>query len=106
MKKAFICHPFQNDKDNLLQTKKFCLMAMMEHYNPISPAVYYSQFLNDGDEKERKIGRELGLDLIEFCDELWICGDVITKGMKAEINEAYRINKTQCEILIRQVDMK
>ena len=106
MKKVFICHPFQNNKENLDKTKLYCLLALEENYNPISPAIYYSQFLNDGDKTERKIGHECGLELIEWCSELWICGNEITDGMSKEIREANRINEYQCDVIIRHRELK
>jgi hypothetical protein len=101
MKRVFICHPFQNKKENLEKTKLYCLLALEEHYNPISPALYYSQLLDDGDVNERKLGQICGLDILETCSELWICGNEITEGMSKEIEECYKINQTQSDILIR-----
>ena len=33
----------------------------------------------------------MGLRLLAFCDELWVCGDKITDGMRTEIAEAERL---------------
>jgi len=102
---VFICHPFQASKRNLELTKQYCYKAIKEGHNPISPAIYYSQLLDDNDEKERLLGRKFGLNLLDHCDELWICGDEISEGMKSEIKEAYKINKSQHDIRITQVNL-
>ncbi len=103
---VFICHPFQNDKENLDKTKEFCKLAISEDCNPISPALMYSQFLDDGKEEERRIGRECGLELIGFCSELWICGNEITEGMADEINEAYEQTQIRGDIEVRHRKLK
>jgi len=52
-KRVFICHPFGNNKDYLEKTKEYCKLAISENCNPISPALLYSQFLDDGNYRER-----------------------------------------------------
>ena len=103
---VFICHPFQNKKENLEKTKEFCKLAIKEDCNPISPALLYSQFLDDSDYGERTTGRECGLELVAFCDELWICGNLITAGMEKEINEAYEQSMIRGEIPVRHRKLK
>ena len=33
----------------------------------------------------------IGIELLKFCDELMVCGDIISEGMAAEIAEAERL---------------
>ena len=103
--RVFICHPYQNKADNLVKTAKYCRYAIAQGHHPIAPAIFYSSFLNDGDPEERKKGRQFGLEILEGCGELWICGNIITEGMAAEINEAYKINTLFHEIKLRHVDI-
>ena len=53
---------------------------------------FYALCLDDSDPKEREIGIAAGLNLIWFCDEMWIFGDRITEGMKTEIQFCKNLN--------------
>ena len=98
-KKVFVCSPFRplsNDpqtreaekEDNLRRARQGCRMVSDLGYIPIAPHLYFPQFLDDGTEEERAIGIEMGLALLEKCDELWLFGDRITEGMAREIGRA------------------
>jgi hypothetical protein len=52
---------------------------------PIAPHVYFTQFLDENSEEERTLGISMGIELLKMCDELRVCGDKITEGMKMEI---------------------
>lgn len=56
----------------------------------IASHLIYPQFLKDDDTAERELGIRMGLQLLGRYDELWICGDQISKGMNMEIQEAKR----------------
>jgi len=43
-------------------------------YIPIALHVYFSQFMNDLDPKDKERALEMNKKLLEFCDELWIFG--------------------------------
>lgn len=49
-----------------------------------APHLLYPQILNDSVPEEREIGIHLGLEILERCEELWICGDQMSAGMKRE----------------------
>ena len=53
----------------------------------VAPVVphFYALSLNDDIPKERELGRQAGMSLLWFCDEMWVFGDRITEGMQAEI---------------------
>lgn len=82
----------------------YCIDAIQRGYNPLSPALYYSLFLDDGNKEERQKGRSFGLEMLEQCSELWICGRVLTDGMITEINRAYEINKHERELYVRHME--
>ena len=44
----------------------------------------YPQILNDSIPEERETGIRLGLEILKRCEEIWICGDRISTGMKRE----------------------
>jgi len=48
----------------------------------------YPQFMDDGDREERELGLFFALVLLGKCDELWVFGEKISKGMAAEIAKA------------------
>lgn len=103
MKTVFICHPFQNKEENIELTKSYCTKAILEGNCPFSPALHYPLFLDESTPEGREKGMDCGLEVLKWCDELWICGDVITDGMHLEINFA---ENPEYEILIRHVRLE
>ena len=85
MKKIFICSPLRgNIKENIEKAKEYSREVMSAGHLPITPHIYFTQFLNDDDPKEREIGMEMGRKLLDICDEIWIYGEP-TEGMLQEI---------------------
>jgi len=69
----------------------------MEYNNVIafSPALYFNQFLDDDDPKQRERGLMSGLMIMKFCDEVWVYGGKpnVSNGMDREITFAKLIEK-------------
>ena len=40
--------------------------------------------LDDSSPADRQLGIEMGSQMLELCDELWLCGDRISEGMANE----------------------
>ena len=92
MKKVYICSPLGgNVKENLEQVKRYTKYALMCGTAPVVPH-FYAECLNDGNPKESEIALAAGLSLLWVCDEMWVFGDVITEGMKSEINFCKNLN--------------
>ena len=92
MKKVYICAPLGgNVSENLELVKTYTEYALKCGTAPVVPH-FYALCLDDSIEKEREIGMAAGLSLLWFCDEMWIFGDIITEGMKAEINFCRNLN--------------
>lgn len=92
MKKVYICAPLGGDiKGNLEKAKRYTEYALRCGVAPVTPH-FYALCLDDHDPKEREIGRKAGLSLLWFCDEVWIFGNEITEGMKAEIDFCRSLN--------------
>ena len=93
MKKlVYICSPLRGDVlTNLANAAKYCreVVEQWPDVIPIAPHIYFTQFLNDHIPNERSLGMEMGLALLDMCDELWAYGiDNPSEGMRAELDYA------------------
>ena len=79
-------------KENSERAKRYCVHVINEGGVPIAPHLLFTQFLDDSVPHERKLGLDLGLELLEHCGEVWVFGD-ISEGMKREIEKAEELNK-------------
>jgi len=85
----YICSPFAGDmKGNRQKAIDYCKYAIECGVTPIAPHLLYPQFLDDTVSSERELGMKMGLELLDNCNSLWVMGDVISKGMKEEIEYA------------------
>lgn len=85
-KKVYICAPLGGRvKENLKNAIIYTEFALKSGVAPVTPH-FYALCLDDGVKEERELGRSAGTSLLWFCDEMWIFGDTVTEGMKAEIN--------------------
>lgn len=94
MRKRFIyiCSPLRGDVEkNITKAQGYCREAarLFPDVIPIAPHVYCTQFLDDTIPDERAVGMELGISLLDICDEIWVYGlDNPSAGMRAEIEYA------------------
>lgn len=94
MKIVFICSPYRGDiKTNVKNAKKYCRLAIKNRLMPIAPHLYFTRFLKDSKNSERNIGIKCGIRLLKICDEVWVFGDIVTKGMEQELKKAISLNK-------------
>ncbi len=85
MKKVYICSPLGGDVEhNLENARRYTKYALMCGTAPVVPH-FYAECLDDGNPKDREISLAAGLSLLWFCDEMWIFGNEVTKGMAAEL---------------------
>lgn len=88
---VYICSPYSGDVDRNVETaRRYCRSAVDKGYIPVAPHLLYPQFLNDNSPKERELGMFFGNVLMSKCSELWVCGNIVSEGMMAEINRAKR----------------
>ncbi len=88
---VYICSPYSGEVErNLEMARKFSRFAVDQHCLPITPHIYFTQFMNDEIPDERETALFMNLVLMSKCAELWVFGEVISTGMKAEINRAKR----------------
>ena len=86
---VYIASPYRGDvKTNTENAKRYSLFAVLRGKVPFCPHIYFTQFLDDNVEVERKIGLNLALNMLRRCREVWVFGDTVSEGMKNEIRIA------------------
>ena len=81
---VYICSPYSGDVDrNIEKACRYSRFAVEEGYVPITPHLWMPLFISE--ETEREMAISLDLRLIDVCSELWVCGDVISDGMRREM---------------------
>lgn len=92
-KLIYVCSPFRGDSQkNLIRANLHSRFVYEKGYIPIAPHTIFTQFLDEENPTERKSGVDMGLRLLELCDELWVFGWRISVGMKQEIEFARKNN--------------
>lgn len=82
-KLVYIASPYAGDvEQNVRFAKAACRYAIEQGATPIAVHLLYPQLLDDGIHAEREVGLQMGLRVLEACDELWVCGMHISKGME------------------------
>lgn len=90
---VFICSPYAGDMEgNALRAREYCRFAVAQNYIPLAPHLYFPQFMDEGDPKQRSLGISFGLVLQSRCREVWVFGRRISKGMAVEIEQARERN--------------
>ncbi len=91
-KTVYICSPLRGACEaNIIRANLYSRYAYEQGCLPIAPHAIFTQFLDDHEPSERKAGMQMGLQLLEKCDELWAFGLRITEGMKQEIEAAKKL---------------
>lgn len=86
---VYICSPYSGDIDkNSKKAQDFCRFALDMGQIPLAPHLMFPQFMNDTDPKERDLAMFMDIILMGKCQEVWVLGDVISKGMGLEIQKA------------------
>lgn len=88
---VYICSPYSGDTEkNVKSARKYSRFAVDNHCLPITPHIYFTQFMDDSIPEERDTAIFMNWVLMSKCVELWVFGDIISAGMKAEIDRAKR----------------
>lgn len=96
---VYIASPYAGDVEaNVRFAKAACRYAMGQGCTPVASHLIYPGLLDDTVPAERKAGIRMGLRVLEACDELWLCGERLSAGMRAELAAAERLG-----IPVRQV---
>ena len=87
-KLVYIASPYAGD---VAFAKAACRYAAAQGYTPVAVHLMYPQFLDDRVPKEREAGLKMGRRVLAACEEIWLCGERMSAGMKAEEAEAKRL---------------
>lgn len=109
MKPVYICAPLggtqeeiKRNIDNALVYSEYVLkcgcLPLISHI--------FALFLDDSIPEERELGRKAGLNLLWLAEELWIFGNEITSGMRAEIDFCKSFRKPIRKISYREIRKK
>ena len=89
MKLTYICSPCRGDYEkNIIKAQEYCRKAMNDGLLPIAPHVYFTQFVDDTNPEERKLGLRCGLQLLRYCQLIRVYGCEVSAGMYDEIQLA------------------
>ena len=88
---VYIGSPYSGDTEkNTANARKYSRFAVDRHYLPITPHIYFTQFMDDNIPEERDTAIFMNWVLMSKCVELWVFGEYFSPGMKAEIERAKR----------------
>ena len=87
---VYICSPYAGDVErNVQNARRYCSFALTQKALPIAPHLLFPQFLGSEETEEtRELALHMGLILLSKCHELWFFGDMVSEGMKKELNRA------------------
>lgn len=87
---AYICCPYRGDvAANTEAARRYARFAAEQGRAPIAVTLMLPQFINEATERELALC--IGEAVLRRCDEVWVCGDHISEGMRSEIGLAERI---------------
>lgn len=87
----YVCSPLSGDiSANQENARRYCRFAVDSGYIPLAPHLYFPQFMDDGNRAERDLALFMDIVLLSRCDQLWVFGERISKGMSMEIEKAKR----------------
>ena len=94
-KKAYICSPLSapdtKGVSHNMDMARFYMerMQVLYHCRTFASHVYIHLMLDDSIPEERETALRIGMELMELCDILIICGRRVSSGMAGEIKEAF-----------------
>lgn len=86
MTRLIIESPYAGDVDtNVAFCRNICHFAVLNGYSPYASHLFFTQFLDDNDLDERKLGIDAGLAWSEGVKVVWFChreGEPLSNGMQ------------------------
>ena len=103
MKIIYVASPYAGDiEKNTEYAKKACLDVMNQGHAFFCPHLLYPNILDENNPSERQLGLNMGLAMLKNCDELWCYGKRISTGMRAEIEEAKRLEIPTLSVMLQE----
>ena len=92
---VYICSPYAGDiGTNVKAAQRYSRFAVDSGYLPIAPHLLFPQFMDDTLGEDRQTAMFMDLVLLTKCSQLWVFGDMRSKGMQQEIRWAKRRHMT------------
>lgn len=92
MKLIYVCSPYSGDiEKNVELAKKYSRYVVETGNAPITPHLYLPSFVSE--ERERELAFKINMEILSACDEMWVFGDRISKGMRIELEKAQELGK-------------
>lgn len=86
---VYICSALKGNKEeNMEKAAVYSRKAMEMGYIPYTPHLMFTHFINEDIASEREEALQMGLEMLPYCQELWVFGKKITSGMAAEVLKA------------------
>ncbi len=86
---VYICSPLSGDiPANQKNARRYCRFAVDCGCIPLAPHLYFPQFMDDGSGAERDLALFMDIVLLSKCNEMWVFGERVSKGMSIEIEKA------------------
>lgn len=86
---VYICSPYAGDvEDNVKNARRFCRFSVENNAIPLAPHLLLPQFMDDDNPEERELAMFMNMVLLGKCNEIWVFGSTISRGMIREINRA------------------
>ena len=105
MKLVYVASPVRGDvEENLKKANRYCEYVAGCGHIPVAPHLAWQGFLHEDIPGNREKALAMGLKLIDYCSEVWVCGDEISQGMQGEIDHAEKLNKPIMYILQERID--
>ena len=90
---VYICSPYAGAVEtNINMARVYSRFAVRNACIPLAPHLLYPQFMDDSLPAERSLALFMGLVLLSKCEQMWVFGRNISKGMAAEIEKAEKKN--------------
>nr|WP_325300218.1 hypothetical protein [uncultured Dysosmobacter sp.] len=93
-RKIYVCSAYRSDDPSIMirnvnDAMAECRKIAMEGDIPICPHLYFPQFLNEADPRQRAFGMQAGLEVLRQCDEITVLiRERISEGMDGELRFA------------------
>ena len=87
----------------MAKARNYSRTVALEGNLPITPHIYFTQFLDENVAEERALGIKMGIELMKECDRMYVYGEKFSKGMLEEI-DWWRLHKRREDIYYHKED--